>query len=82
LESLGNVFALWKDFKIFQILPTREEFKLKMKPIMDSINDLIEKGLVCGNKKSQRTFQKIFELKDSMWTFVYHDGVEPTNNLA
>lgn len=82
LESLSNVFSLWKDFKELQILPTREDFKLKMKPIMDSINSLIEKGLLCGNEKSQRTFQKIFELKDSMWTFVYHDGVEPTNNLA
>jgi len=79
LESLSNVFALWKDFKIFH---NREDFKLKMKPIIDSMNGLIEKGLLCGNEKSQRTFQKILELKDSMWTFVYVDDVEPTNNLA
>jgi hypothetical protein len=28
------------------------------------------------------TARQILKLKDALWTFVYPEGVEPTNNLA
>src|ERR1700678_231672 len=36
----------------------------------------------CANTKTGRTCQKLLDHFDALWTFVYRDGIEPTNNNA
>lgn len=35
-----------------------------------------------AHSKTVRTCRKLLKVEEAMWTFVYHEGVEPTNNSA
>ena len=39
-------------------------------------------GSACAHAKTARTCQEILALESALWTFVYREGVEPTNNAA
>ena len=42
----------------------------------------LEAGTVCGCAKTAGTCREILKLEQSLWTFVRHEGIEPTNNAA
>ncbi len=42
----------------------------------------LEAGLACGCAKTAGTCREMLKLEQSLWTFVRHDGIEPTNNDA
>jgi transposase len=39
-------------------------------------------GAECGQEKTAHTCQEILSVESALWTFVYREGVEPTNNAA
>ena len=39
-------------------------------------------GAACVQEKTARTCQEILSVESALWTFVYREGVEPTNNAA
>jgi transposase len=45
------------------------------------VQDLLE-GSECGCAKTAATCANLFEDEQWLWTFVYHEGIEPTNNAA
>lgn len=54
-----------------------------MKPLQDRVRALLEDGTrSCARTKTGRTCQKLLDHFDAMWTFVYRDGIEPSNNDA
>lgn len=57
-------------------------FLRKMRPLMQEVERLLHEASVCPNARVAGTSREILKLADSLWTFVYVDGVEPTNNLA
>jgi transposase len=62
---------------------TRSSFRRYMKPVQDRVRQLLELGTrTCPNTKTGRTCQKLLDHFDALWTFVYREGVEPTNNGA
>lgn len=61
---------------------TREQFQKKMHPLKLGIYFLLREATICGVPKVERSAQKILGVFDLLWTFVYHEGVEPTNNNA
>jgi len=42
----------------------------------------LEAGTVCGCAKTAGTCREMLKLEQSLWTFVRHEGIEPTNNDA
>jgi len=42
----------------------------------------LEAGTVCGCAKTEGTCREILKLEQSLWTFVRHEGIAPTNNDA
>jgi len=46
------------------------------------VERLLEAGQMCGVPKSEGTCRAILKLWQALWTFVRHEGVEPTNNAA
>lgn len=60
----------------------RVTFQRKMRPLMREVERLLEEGAVSVTAKVAGTCREILKLRDSLWTFVYVEGVEPTNNLA
>jgi transposase len=61
---------------------THASFKTYMQPIRREVERLLEAGQTCGAPKTTGTCRQILKLRQALWTFVRHEGVEPTNNTA
>ena len=61
---------------------THASFRTYMQPIRREVERLLEVGQRCGVPKTEGTCRAIFKLRQALWTFVRHEGVEPTNNAA
>ena len=60
---------------------SRSTFRRYMKPLQDRVRGLLLAGTrLCANTKTGRTCQKLLDHFDAMWTFVYREGIDPTNN--
>jgi transposase len=57
-------------------------FACSMRPIRREVERLLEAGQTCGVPKTAGTCRELLKLRQALWTFVRHEGVEPTNNAA
>jgi transposase len=57
-------------------------FARYMWPVRRDIERLLDAGQTCGVPKTEGTCREILKLRQGLWTFVRHAGVEPTNNAA
>jgi transposase len=53
-----------------------------MRPIRWEVERLLDAGQTCGVPKTEGMCREILKLRQALWTFVRHEGVEPTNNAA
>jgi transposase len=74
------MFQWWHEFKAGEL--TRSGFQERMAPLMGRVEALLEEGAACGHEKAAGRCRKILTLRLALWTFVRHEGVEPTNNAA
>jgi transposase len=58
-----------------------QTFQRRMEPLMKRVETLLEKGADSGKPLSGQC-RRIFNQRAYLWTFVYDESVEPTNNLA
>jgi transposase len=56
-------------------------FQKRMTPLMIRVEELLEKG-ASSEAKLSRKCRRIIKYREHLWTFVYDQGVEPTNNTA
>lgn len=56
-------------------------FQRRMEPLIQSVEGLLEKGADSGKPLAGKC-RRIFNQRQYLWTFVYDERVEPTNNLA
>lgn len=56
-------------------------FQRRMEPLMAQVEALLEQGADSGEPLSGQC-RRIFNQRQYLWTFVYDERVEPTNNLA
>ena len=57
-------------------------FASYMWPVRQEVERLLDAGQTCGVPKTEGTCRELFKLRRALWTFVRHEGVEPTNNAA
>jgi transposase len=57
-------------------------FARYMWPVRREVERLLDAGQRCGVPKTEGTCREILKLRQALWTFVRHAGVEPTNNAA
>jgi transposase len=57
-------------------------FARYMWPIRREVERLLEAGQTCGVPKTEGMCREILKVRQALWTFVRHEGVEPTNNAA
>ena len=57
-------------------------FASYMWPVRREVERLLDAGQRCGVPKTEGTCRALLKLRQALWTFVRHDGVEPTNNAA
>jgi transposase len=53
-----------------------------MWPVRREVERLLEAGQTCGVPKTEGTCRAILKLRQALWTFVRHAGVDPTHNAA
>ena len=61
---------------------THTTFARYMWPVRQAVERLLEAGQTCGVPKTEGTCRELCKLRQALWTFVRHEGVEPTNNAA
>jgi transposase len=80
LEEEARMFAWWHRIRDGTL--KRSTFKVYMRTVINRSYALLVEGAACVHPKTRRTCENFLKHFDAMWTFVYHEGVEPTNNEA
>lgn len=80
LAHIKRMFLLW--YKVREGTLNRKSFQLAMEFTKKSIEDLLEEGTTSTHKKTRGTCAQILKQKTALWTFIYTEGLEPTNNTA
>lgn len=80
LKQVKTMFELWRQLR--EGILSRTEFQEHMAPIREQVGTLLRDGTALSHDKTRRTCQNILKWESALWTFVYAEGVEPTNNSA
>jgi transposase len=80
LECVRLIFEYWHGYKDQQV--TRVELQFFMQPLQRHFERLLQRGNKCGSDAIAGACADILAHRDALWTFVTHEGVEPTNNHA
>ena len=60
----------------------RSSFQKYVGPLRHALHEQLERGAECSCKKTAGTCRKLLAQGPSLWTFVWIEGIEPTNNDA
>jgi transposase len=62
---------------------TREEFQRRMKPVRTRVETLLQRGVETARPRASGMCWDILgKHGDALWSFVDHEGIEPTNNFG
>lgn len=80
LKQTALMFDLWHRVRDGTL--RRTDFQQAMRPIRREIAALLALGTFIDHPQTAKTCGNILKLEPALFTFVDHDGVEPTNNSA
>lgn len=80
LECTRLIFEYWHGYKDGFL--TRQELQFWMRPVQRTVEQLLERGEKANVKGVSGSCTDMLAHRDALWTFVTHEGVEPTNNHA
>jgi len=80
LRASDAMFKVWHPFTRGQI--DRLELQRRMRGAQISWGQCISAAMECPDRKAAALGKSLNENWHALWTFVYRDGVEPTNNDA
>lgn len=81
LVMTGVLFDAW--YQVRDGTRTRRWLQKRIEELVrPEVREMLRRGSKCSHAPSAGMCASILELEESMWTFAYHEGVEPTNNAA
>jgi transposase len=80
LAESEKLFQWWRRIRDGTL--KRTTFQRLVPPVKKRIFDLLEEGTACGHHATEATCIEVLAHEPAMWTFVRHEGIEPTNNAA
>jgi len=80
LGASNTMFKVWHSFTSGQI--DRVELQRRMRGVQISWGQCVSAAMECPDRKAAALGKSLNENWHALWTFVYRDGVEPTNNDA
>jgi transposase len=80
LAEIGRMFALWHAFKDGHL--DRKTLVRKSVPVRARINRCLQTYELSSDPEVARTARGLLKYWNHLFTFLEHDGVEPTNNSA
>ena len=85
LKQTKLLFQHWHRFRQKQLARPdwkRTSLKRTLAPVRAEIERLLRRGLRGRHAKTAGTCQELLQHRGRLWTFLDHDGVEPTNNAS
>jgi transposase len=80
LQEIKSFFSLWHRFR--NGLLSRLDFQTAMLPFRKAVGCLLHIGTYVKHRETRKTCHNILKIETALWTFVDHEGIEPTNNAA
>jgi len=80
LDYTGLVFEYWHNYKDDKL--SREQLVSRMAPVRQQVEALLVRIVAADIKGVSGSCANMLAHKEALWTFVEHDGVDPTNNHA
>jgi transposase len=80
LDYTGLLFEYWHDYKAGKL--DRVTFRAWMAPVRTQVEAVLARAVAANIARLSGSCADMLEHKLALWTFVEHDGVEPTNNHA
>lgn len=78
LEETDRLFHFWHRVRDGTL--KRSTFRVYMRTVQKRVEGALAEGAAIPHVKTSRTCRKLLRHADALWTFVYKEGVEPTNN--
>ncbi|HBO45258.1 MAG TPA: IS66 family transposase [Planctomycetaceae bacterium] len=75
-----ELFEHWADYRHGRI--SRAALVRRMAPVRRKVERLLLRGTQCGHAGTRGTCRELYEHRPWLWTFLRHEGVEPTNNAG
>jgi len=75
-----ELFEHWADYRDGKI--SRVALVRRMGPVRHKVDRLLHSGTQCGHADTRGTCRELYEHQAWLWTFLRHEGVEPTNNAG
>ncbi len=80
LDYAALVFEYWHGYQNGSL--TREELEIWLQPVRRGFERALERGAKADIERLSGSCADILAHRSALWTFVIHEGVEPTNNHA
>ena len=80
LERSDLLFHWWHRVRDGTL--AKSSFQKYVGPLRRAVREHLERGAECSCKKTAGTCRKLLKQESAMWTFVWVEGIEPTNNDA
>jgi len=80
LAETERMFSWWHRVRDGTL--ARSTFRVYMRSVQRRVEALLAEGAAVPHFKTARTCAKLLKHPDALWTFLYVEGVEPTNNTA
>lgn len=80
LKEAERMFSLWHRVRDGTL--SHRGFRRTMKPVQHRVERLLVRGAEGADPKTASVCTGIMDLVPALWTFVRHEGIEPTNNAA
>jgi len=75
-----ELFEHWADYRDGRI--SRAALLRRMGPVRRKVESLLARGTQCGHADTRGTCRELHEHRPWLWTFLRHEGIEPTNNAG
>lgn len=80
LDLIGILFGYWQQLRDGEL--SRDKFRELMAPVRRQFEALLERGRAAKLPHVSGSCEDILKHRAALWTFVEHEGIEPTNNHA
>lgn len=80
LAQTKVLFRQWHRFVNTDI--TRGGLKQTLSSVRREVERLLQKGFRCGHRATEGTCTELLHHRFWLWTFLEHEGVQPTNNAS
>jgi transposase len=80
LDYTGLVFEYWHGYRDGKL--TRAQLEAQVAPVREHFENTLHRAVAAGIERLSGSCKDILAHQPALWTFVEHEGVEPTNNHA